>query len=98
MNDKRYSPTGTAPSAMDTTIRNLDAQLYRRLKARAALEDKTVGEAMNDAMRGYLARRGEGGTATSLADLEPVSYGEGSERLSEELDGVLYVAERGEDA
>lgn len=40
---------------MDITIRNLDVQLYRRLKARAALTGKTVGEAVNEAMRVYLA-------------------------------------------
>ena len=40
---------------MDTTIRNLDEAAYRELKARAALEGKTIGEAVNEAIRAYLA-------------------------------------------
>ena len=41
---------------MDTTIRNLDEQTYRALKARAALAGKTVGEVLDEAIRLYLAR------------------------------------------
>jgi plasmid stability protein len=36
---------------MDRTIRNLDEDVYRRLKARAALRGATVGELMNEAIR-----------------------------------------------
>lgn len=78
--------------AMDTTIRNLDEALYRRLKARAALEGKTVGEAMNEAMRRYLGAAGTGGAPVSLRDLKPEPYGQGNERLSEDVDSVLYDA------
>lgn len=74
---------------MDTTIRNLDEDLYRRLKARAALEGSTVGEAMNEAMRRYLGA-GAKGASVSLGDLQPVSYGEGSERLSQQVDATVY--------
>lgn len=39
---------------MDTTIRNLDAEAYRRIKARAALEGRTLGEAVSEAIRRYV--------------------------------------------
>ena len=39
---------------MDTTIRNLDGQAYKELRARAVLEGRTVGEVLNEAIRGYL--------------------------------------------
>lgn len=76
---------------MDTTIRNLDSAAYRALKARAAAMGKTIGEAVNEAIWAYLARpdlpkRG------SLCDLEPQPYPEGSERLSEEIDAIVYGA------
>ena len=74
---------------MDTTIRNLDPRAYRALKARAAATGRTVGEAVNEAIRAYLARpdlpkRG------SLRDLEPEAYGAGTERLSEQIDAIVY--------
>jgi len=75
---------------MDTTIRNLDERAYRALKARAALTGRTIGETLNEAIRMYLARPTDISRTGSLADLTPVAYPEGNERLSEEVDGVVY--------
>jgi plasmid stability protein len=77
---------------MDTTIRNLDPKTYRALKARAAALGKTVGAAVNDAIRGYLARPGSQPRRGSLRDLEPRRYPRGNERLSEEIDALVYGA------
>jgi plasmid stability protein len=54
---------------MDTTIRNLDPKAYRALKARAAMTGKTVGQAVNEAIRAYLARPDTGIRDGSLRDL-----------------------------
>lgn len=75
---------------MDTTIRNLDEDAYRRLKARAALTGKTIGEMVNEAMRAYLARPGPEAKAGTLRRLRPWAYPEGTERLSEEIDAIVY--------
>ncbi len=77
---------------MDRTIRNLDDDVYRQLKARAALRGATVGELMNEALRAWLARPEGGPGRHSLADLEPEPYPDGNERLSEEIDAVAYGA------
>lgn len=77
-------------SNMDTTIRNLDERAYRELKARAALSGKTIGETVNEAIRAYLARPDPARRSGSIADLEPIEYPEGNERLSEEIDAVAY--------
>lgn len=77
---------------MDTTIRNLDEALYRRLKARAALEGLTIGELVNAAIRAYFARPDPLSRNSSLRDLAPQDYPEGNERLSEEIDSVVYGA------
>ncbi len=75
---------------MDTTIRNLDEKAYRALKARAALDGKTVGEAVNEAITLYLEKRaGLFAGTRSLRDLEPVAYPEGTERLSEQIDAEV---------
>lgn len=59
---------------MDTTIRNLDQQAYREIKARAALTGRTVGELINEAIRAYLARPAPTARVGSLRDLSPEPY------------------------
>lgn len=75
---------------MDTTIRNLDDKVYRTLKARAALTGKTIGEAVNEAIRAYLARPDLLPRHGRLLDLTPEAYPDGSDRLSGEIDSVVY--------
>ena len=77
---------------MDTTIRNLDEEGYRRLKARAAFTNRTIGELVNEAIEAYLARSGPLERRGTLAELRPEAYPSGSERLSEEIDRVVYGA------
>jgi plasmid stability protein len=75
---------------MDTTIRNLDEQAYRALKARAALAGRTIGDEVNEAIRAYLARPDRFARTGSLRELRPHPYPEGNERLSEMVDHVAY--------
>lgn len=75
---------------MDTTIRNLDPRAYRDLKARAALTGKTMGQAVNEAIRAYLARPDAGSKDGSLRDLVPEPYPAGTEHLSEQVDAIVY--------
>jgi hypothetical protein len=77
---------------MDSTIRNLDEVAYRQLKARAALTGKTIGQLVNEAIYAYLGRPEPGTGRRSLADLGPEDYPKGAERLSEEIDAVVYGA------
>jgi plasmid stability protein len=75
---------------MDTTIRNLDEAAYRALKARAALTGKSIGELVNEAIRSYLARPDVEAKSGSLQDLRPEDYPKGNERLSEQINGIVY--------
>ena len=75
---------------MDTTIRNLDERLYRELKARAALAGKTMGDVVNEAMSTYLAQPTDLPKRGSLVALRPEDFPEGNERLSEEIDTIVY--------
>lgn len=76
---------------MDKTIRNLDPGVYRTLKARAAAEGKTVGEAVNEAIAAYVARPPVAADSTkSLGDLAPQDLGPGTETLSEDIDAIVY--------
>lgn len=75
---------------MNTTIRGLDPLAYKELKARAALEDRPIGELVNDAIRSYLNRPAPAEKTGSLRDIKPWNFGPGTERLSEQIDDVLY--------
>jgi plasmid stability protein len=77
---------------MDTTIRNLDEGAFRQLKAQAALSGRTIGDLVNEAIRAYLARPGAAPGRGSLRDLAPEWYPAGTERLSEEIDAIVYGA------
>lgn len=76
---------------MDKTIRNLDRGAFRALKARAAAEGRSLGQLVNEAIIGYLARPATVGTG-SLADLAPEDLGPGAETLSQEIDRIVYGA------
>lgn len=77
---------------MNTTIRNIDKKAYRVLKAQAALEGRTVGELLNEAIRSYLVRVGPIPRNGSLRDLVPEVFPKGNERLSEHVDAIVYGA------
>lgn len=77
---------------MDTTIRNLDEITYKRLKARAARAGKTIGEMVNEALRAYLNRPASADKRYGWEDLQPMEFPPGNERLSEEIDRVVYGA------
>ncbi len=75
---------------MDTTVRNLDEQIYRALRARAVLEGRTVGDLMSEAIREYLRRPREINKRGSLRALTPEPYPDGNERLSLDVDSIVY--------
>lgn len=76
---------------MDTTIRNLDARLYRAMLARAKAQKRTVGSLANDAFRAFLSHpRPARSPRHSFLDFKPVDFGPGTESLSEQIDEILY--------
>lgn len=78
---------------MVTTVRNLDENAYRELRARAVMEGRTVGALITEAIRGYLALRSTRRTS-SLRLLRPEAYPPGNEGLSMEIDEILYGNKR----
>jgi plasmid stability protein len=53
---------------MDTLIRNIDAPTYRAARARAALEGRSVGDVVTEALRDYLARNAVEEDPSALLD------------------------------
>jgi plasmid stability protein len=66
---------------MDTTVRNLDEQAYRALRARAVMEGRTVGELISEAIRSYLGRGPLKRGTASLRALRPEPYPDVETRL-----------------
>ena len=77
-------------SHMDTNIRNLDRRAWRALEAQASLVGRTIGDAVNEAIRAYVGWPGRREKSGSLRSLQPQEFPPGNERLSEELDTVVY--------
>ena len=79
---------------MDTTVRNLDEQAYRALRARAVLEGRTTGELISEAIRSYLGSHPVKRGTISLRALRPEPFPEGNERLSSEIDEIVCGVRR----
>jgi hypothetical protein len=79
---------------MDTTIRNLDPDAYRALRARAVLEGKTVGTLISEAIRVYLTRVPMRKGSSSLRVLKPEPFPQGNELLSMQIDEIVYGSGR----
>lgn len=76
-------------TSMNVTVRGLDASIFRKFKARAVEEGLRLGEALAQAMDMWTKRR-TGKQHLSLLEIEPFDWGEGTEKVSVEIDSILY--------
>jgi plasmid stability protein len=76
----------------DITVRNLDPEAYRALKARAASEGRPIGEALSQAIREYVSRPREG--RRNLSELPVIDLGPGTQDLGDEIDRLAYGRSR----
>ena len=66
-----------------TSIRGIDEDTFKEFKLEAQKRDKTVGEAVNEAMLAWLDSKDK-------ISLDERDWGEGTEELSEEYEDELY--------
>lgn len=76
---------------MDTTIRNIDPFVYKKLKEKAAAEGISIGEAVTKAISEWLSLPKK--KKRSILEIEPEHFGYQYRNLSEEIDEVLYGEE-----
>ena len=76
---------------MDTTIRNIDPFIYKKLKTKASSEGITIGEAINRAVKTWLNI--EPVKHKSILEIRPEHIGKQYQHLSEEIDEILYKEE-----
>jgi hypothetical protein len=71
---------------LSTSIRGIDEDTFKEFKLEAQKRDKTVGEAVNEAMLAWLDSKDK----ISLDEMDAWDWGEGTEELSEEYEDELY--------
>ncbi|MEM2935742.1 MAG: hypothetical protein QW231_01020 [Candidatus Bathyarchaeia archaeon] len=74
---------------MNITVRDLNESVFKRFKAKAVEEGMKLGEALTQAMELWVKQRAVKPRA-SLLDIRPFNWGEGTERVSVEIDQILY--------
>lgn len=77
---------------MDTTIRNIDPFIYKKLKTKAAQEGISIGEAVTKAVSEWLGVSNK--KKRSIIDIKPEHFGKQYRNLSEDIDDVLYKQEQ----
>lgn len=77
---------------MDTTIRNIDPFIYKKLKTKAAQEGISIGEAVTMAVSEWLGISNK--KKRSIIDIKPEHFGKQYRNLSEDIDEVLYKQEQ----
>ncbi len=69
------------------TVREVDEQVFREFKSEATKQGLTIGSALTLAMEKFRTNLQKKKKFTSL---KPISWGKGTERLSEQIDEILY--------
>lgn len=73
---------------MQLSVKNVDDKVFRKFKAESVKEGIKVGKALTMAMEFWLEKTQD--KKMSILNFKPVSWGEGTEKISEEIDKVLY--------
>ena len=71
---------------MQLSVKDVDERVFRELKAESVREGVKIGKALNWAMKSWLDKK----PRLRFLDLKPKDWGKGTERVSEEIDKLLY--------
>ena len=74
---------------MQVSIKDVDEHIFREFKAESVREGLKIGKALTLAMRLMLEKM-EKKPKMRFLDLKPKDWGRGTERISEEIDTILY--------
>ena len=74
---------------MQVSIKDVDENIFREFKAESVREGLKIGKALTLAMRLMLEKM-EKKPKMRFLDLKPKDWGRGTERISEEIDTILY--------
>ncbi len=72
---------------MQLSVRDVDEQAFKKLKAWAAEEGMPIGKALNIAIDQFIGWRNP---KIKLTEIKPINLGKRAKNLSEDIDKVLY--------
>ncbi|HLD13022.1 MAG TPA: hypothetical protein VJB87_05545 [Candidatus Nanoarchaeia archaeon] len=76
-------------TTIQMSVKNVNKQVFQEFKAEAVRKGIPVGSALTLAMKLWIEKK-EKGKMRKLSDLKPWDWGKGNERVSEEIDKILY--------
>ena len=74
---------------MQVSIKDVDENIFREFKAESVRNGLKIGKALTLAMQLMLQKK-EKKPKMKFLDLKPRDWGKGTERVSEEIDSILY--------
>ncbi len=74
---------------MQLSVKNVQEEVFREFKSESVREGLKVGDSLTLAMKLWLQKK-EKKPKISILNLKPRDWGKGSERISEDIDKVLY--------
>ena len=79
---------------MNIVVRNVDETVFRKFKAWAVEEGLNVGKALEFALSEFLKKQKPAlKRPATIFDFKPIKCGPGNERVSMEIDKIVYGAE-----
>ena len=73
------------------SVRDVNRKIFNEFKAKTIKEGMTLGQALNLVMMEWLDEEKEI-PKESLLKLKPFKWGKGTEKISEEIDKIIYGA------
>ncbi len=70
--------------------KGMDKEVFNKFKKEAKVQGLTVDGALTEAMILWVLKKDEVKIKRNFLDLKPKSWGKGSERVSEQVDEILY--------
>lgn len=74
---------------MQLSVKNVQEAVFREFKAESVREGMNVGDSLTLAMKLWLQKRARK-PKMSILKLKPRDWGKGTERISEDIDRILY--------
>ena len=71
-------------------VRDVDAESFRKFRVVALAEKMKIGKALSLALERFVAERRKKEEFSFFKKVKPFDWGVGGEKISEEIDGILY--------